>query len=282
MSIHFDINKLKEILDAFYELTHITITLFDSNLNPIADSGEQQPYCLAIGEDGGRRQLCKKCDREYAAKALARRDTVVYSCHAGIAEAVSPIFFEDSVIAYLMIGKFRDADRSYSSEEVVCRAADRYGLDKAKMLAAYFDLPVFNKSSIDSAILILKALVNYIANEKFIRLDRNMLALEIDKYIEAHLPEKLSAEHLCKRFYLDHHSLCTLFKSNFNDTPQNYIGKKRIQRAKQILRETGKSVREVASDIGMADYNYFIQFFKKKTGYSPLQYRIAVKQKLVD
>lgn len=278
MKILFDVEKLDEVLTAFYDITKITITLFDSDLNPITSAGEWQPYCLAIGENESRLNLCKGCNHDNAIRSLDQRHTFMYTCHAGIAEAVSPIFFEDTIIAYLMIGKFRDAERVYSSEEMVCRAAEKYGLDKPRMLAAYCDLPVFDKKSIDSSIRILKVLVNYIANEKFIRFDRNMLALEIDRYIEENLSEKLSAEHLCKKFCLDHHILCALFKSNFNATPQNYIGMKRMRRAKQLLTETNKSVREIAADIGMGDYNYFIQYFKKQTGTSPLQYRIAAKK----
>lgn len=277
MKIVFDREKLTSLLTAFYELTKITITLFDADLNCITDAGEWQPYCLAIGENPDLLAQCNCCNRENAIKALNQKQTYMYTCHAGIAEAVAPIFFEDTHIGYLMIGKFRDAERMFTSEDKVIGAAEKYGLDKGKMLAAYFDLPVFHKSNIDASIQILKALVGYIVNERFIRFDRNMLALEIERYIEEHLNEKLTAEGLCKRFYTDHHDLCELFKSNFNDTPQAYVGKKRLQRAKQLLATTDKSVREIAEEIGLGDYSYFIQVFKKQTGLSPLRYRKSLK-----
>lgn len=273
MKIIFDVERLNNLLKAFSELTHITISLFDSEMNCIADAGTWKSYCLAIGEEFSRLEQCGRCNREHAAVALGLRQTCMYTCHAGIAEAVTPLFFEETHIGYLMIGKFRDAERIYASEERVVQAAEKYGLDKGRMLAAFCELPILNKANIDASIQILKAVIAYIVNERFIRFDRNILALEVERYIEEHLNEKLTVTALCKHFYTEHHDMCELFRSNFNETPQTYISKKRLQRAKFLLTSTEKSVREIAEEVGQSDYSYFIQTFKKQVGLSPLKYR---------
>lgn len=278
MKVVYDSEKLKGLLTAFYGLTKIAVTLFDPEMNCIADAGEWQSYCLAIGEDPKLLAKCRCCDRENALIALKQKQTHMYTCHAGIAEAVTPIYFEDTLTGYLVIGKFRDAERIYTSEEMVIDTAEKYGLDREKMLAMYNQLPVIQKNDVDASVQILKTIAGYIANERFIRFDRNMLSIEIERYIEEHLGDKLSAEVLCKRFCIGHHDLCELFKNNFNDTPQAYIGKKRLQRAKQLLGSTDKSVRKISEEIGLSDYSYFIQAFKKQTGLSPLRYRKSLKK----
>ena len=48
---------------------------------------------------------------------------------------------------------------------------------------------------------------------------------------------------------------------------------RKIARAKQLLATTELSVTAVAERTGFADYNNFIQRFKKMTGRTPLQYR---------
>lgn len=257
----------------FYNCTNITITLFDNNLNYITDVGDWQPYCMAIGNNPDSLAECERCNRENLQNAHNRHDSIVYTCHAGIVESVTPIFFEDNIIAYLMLGKFRDAEEKYSSAEFINIVAEKYGLDKDIMLDAYNALPVFTESYIDSAISILKVCICFMVNENFIYFDRRMLSMQIEQYIDEHLNEKITVDELCKKFHVARHILYAIFKTDFNDQIQNYILKKRFHKAKNLLVTTQKPIHEIATECGFTDYNYFIQFFKKKTGIPPLQYR---------
>jgi two-component system response regulator YesN len=49
----------------------------------------------------------------------------------------------------------------------------------------------------------------------------------------------------------------------------------RIDRAKELLDFTDKSIAEVAEASGFSDQNYFARTFKKVTGMTPSQYRDA-------
>ena len=149
MKVHFDVDKLQKLMSDFHTCTKMTITLFDRNLNCITDVGTWQPYCLAIGENPELLAKCSGCNRDNAIQALNQRGVLMYTCHAGVAEVVVPIFQNDTFIAYLMIGKFRDAEEKYSSAQMVTEAAEKYGLDKDKMLKAYYELPVIDKNCID-------------------------------------------------------------------------------------------------------------------------------------
>lgn len=46
-----------------------------------------------------------------------------------------------------------------------------------------------------------------------------------------------------------------------------------ILKAKMLLRNTNKSIGEIAFELGIEDQSYFSRFFKKATGLTPLQYR---------
>ncbi len=56
-------------------------------------------------------------------------------------------------------------------------------------------------------------------------------------------------------------------------TPVQYIQMVRIERAKDLLNTSDKSIGEVGKLVGLPNTPYFITLFKKKTGYTPLQYR---------
>ena len=52
-----------------------------------------------------------------------------------------------------------------------------------------------------------------------------------------------------------------------------YVTKKRMEKAKQLLRKTDKKAGEIAGEVGYRDPRYFSFVFKKKTGCTPSQYR---------
>lgn len=273
IQVVFDDDKIHRILTSFNRITKMTITLFDSDLNPIDDAGPWQQYCLSIGNNEELLSVCKTCNRQHSAQALTQRETVIYTCHAGIAEAVAPIFVENTLIAYLMIGKFRDEEGIYTSEEKVVEFARRHDLDVDEMLEGYRKLPVFSMSYIDDAITVLEALICNITEKHYIHFHHNELALNIERYIEENLQRKLTVPELCKKFHLNKQSLYYIFKVDFNSTVQNFIIQKRLDKIRSLLVSTQDPINEIAESVGFTDYIYFLKFFKKRTGCTPSEYR---------
>ena len=52
-----------------------------------------------------------------------------------------------------------------------------------------------------------------------------------------------------------------------------YITQKRMEQAKQLLRQTEKHTGEIASEVGFRDPHYFSFVFKKTQGCTPREYR---------
>lgn len=278
MKVHFDIDKLQKVMSDFYTCTKITITLFDRNLNCITDVGTWQPYCLAIGDKKELLDKCSGCNYDNSVKALNQRGMWMYTCHAGVAEVVTPIFQNDTLIAYLMIGKFRDAEEIYSSAQMAIDTAEKYGLDKDKMLEAYYKLPVLDKHCIDSAISLLEILIYYITSEKFFRYDHSIQFASIDKYIEDHICQKITVDDICNSFHIPRHLLYATFDNESGDSIQEYIIKKRIRKAQHLLSSTDMSVSQISIEVGYPEYNYFFRIFKERVGITPIQYRKQSKQ----
>lgn len=273
MNITFDIAKLKKLMLDFYNCTSMTVSLFDGNLNCITDAGKWQPYCCEIGNYAQLYEQCSECNRTNLQLAQSERKSFVYTCHAGIAESVTPITLNGDVVAYLMLGKFRDVEGKYSDETSVTQFIEQNGLDVDTMLNAYRKLPVLTEEYIFSAISILKACVRYILSENYITFERSVLSAQIERYIDKNLDKKLTIDLLCNTFHLSRSAIYAIFKTDFNDKIQNFIRKKRINEAQRLLTETKRPVHEVAEAVGFTDYSYFVQLFKKKTGMLPLQYR---------
>lgn len=65
----------------------------------------------------------------------------------------------------------------------------------------------------------------------------------------------------------------TIFSQSLGKTFIEYLTDRRINLAKQLLKESNQRLGEIAMEIGYNDPNYFSFLFKKKQGISPKEYR---------
>jgi AraC family transcriptional regulator len=56
-------------------------------------------------------------------------------------------------------------------------------------------------------------------------------------------------------------------------SPSQYFIGLKIETARRLLRETGKSVVEIALDLGYSSPSHFAQVFRRETGRAPATYR---------
>lgn len=66
-----------------------------------------------------------------------------------------------------------------------------------------------------------------------------------------------------------------LFKVQIGASPGRYVLGRRIAHARTLLRETNRSIAEIAADCGFASDSQFCSLFKRETGVSPGAYRKA-------
>ena len=64
-----------------------------------------------------------------------------------------------------------------------------------------------------------------------------------------------------------------IFKNSYKQTPFNVLQRIRIERGKFLLKNTYKSVSEIALSCGFADVYSFSHCFKRLEGFSPTEYR---------
>ena len=70
-----------------------------------------------------------------------------------------------------------------------------------------------------------------------------------------------------------------VFKEITGVSPLEYRNKIRIDHAKELLEDDSIPVGEVGALVGYASASYFCDAFKKRTGYSPIQYRQMIKNR---
>lgn len=92
-------------------------------------------------------------------------------------------------------------------------------------------------------------------------------------YIHSHLHSRIKVEELADFVNLNPSYLSLLFKKETGFTISDYILQKKIQTAKSMLKYSDYSYAEIANILAFASQSYFIQVFKKKTGFTPKEFR---------
>jgi AraC family transcriptional regulator len=92
-------------------------------------------------------------------------------------------------------------------------------------------------------------------------------------FIEEHLGENISLEHLSKLIGYGPDHFARLFKRAFGEPPHRYVLGRRIERAKAMLRDPSRSILEVALACGFSSQAHLNAAFKARTALTPGAYR---------
>ena len=92
-------------------------------------------------------------------------------------------------------------------------------------------------------------------------------------YILAHYTEDLTYEHMGEVFHYHPNYISQVVREKTGLPLRRYLLRLRVRQASQLLLDRDLPVEEVAALVGFRDVSYFVQYFKKTTGMTPLHYR---------
>ncbi len=95
----------------------------------------------------------------------------------------------------------------------------------------------------------------------------------VDYINEHYADEDISLDSVAEEINISANDLSAVFSNKGGLSFVEYITKKRMARAKILLRNTSKRSGEIANEIGYKDPRYFSFVFKKNQGCTPSQYR---------
>ena len=93
------------------------------------------------------------------------------------------------------------------------------------------------------------------------------------EHIEAHFSEPLPRDELARLVHLSPSRFTALFAAATGVSPGEYLARRRLREAQQLLLHTDLPVGEIGARCGYSDAFHFSRIFKQRNGKSPLQYR---------
>jgi transcriptional regulator GlxA family with amidase domain len=94
-----------------------------------------------------------------------------------------------------------------------------------------------------------------------------------ENYIHTNFERNISLGDIAKYVFLSPSYFTRAFKEETGMSPINYLIKVRINRARELLEDTGLKISDIALSVGFSNQQRFNEMFKKYTNYTPLQYR---------
>lgn len=124
---------------------------------------------------------------------------------------------------------------------------------------------------VNDLILHLNRIVHEQMNTKTL-LEESSLYQNLLGYIDTHLEENLTLDHLAVVFFVSKYYISHVFKNNMGIPIHQYILKKRLYACKDAI-ASHMSITEAYLMFGFGDYSSFYRAFKKEFGISPKEFR---------
>lgn len=154
---------------------------------------------------------------------------------------------------------------AYSDFEYA-RSAIRYNVcDYVLKLAIMEELP----KAVEKAIRGLEAGKKELEKRE----ETEPLFVQIEQYIEQNYQRKISLGEMALALHANGSYLSRLYKNKTGTNLFDAILDRKMEAAKELLSSTEMRTYEISEAVGIEDSGYFSKMFKKKTGYSPKEYR---------
>lgn len=249
MEIKYNLTKLQKIIDDFSHLTNVRMNFCDSEGRILTKLRYKNDYCTMLQKKSENLEKCKRSDHEILERCKKSHKIESHVCYAGLLDLAMPIFKDGTAVGFLIMGRLRTPETKIDIEG--------------------YDIPFFSKSKLDSLVNLLPQILF----ESAIEIKNDSFTKQATAYIDSHLTDSLDVHSLCNVFHISKNCLYREFHEGLGCTVNEYVTKKRIDSAMQLLRKTKEPVYRIAEAVGIYNYTYFCRCFKKHTGLSPIQYR---------
>lgn len=102
----------------------------------------------------------------------------------------------------------------------------------------------------------------------------NVLVSMVEEYIRKNYMNDISMQDAARAINYSDAYFSKMFKQQFGLNFTAYLAEYRIEEAKKLLRQPTVSVKDVGTQVGYPDSNYFARVFRRMNGVSPSEYRL--------
>lgn len=270
--ITLDRNEVERILSYFHLITGFRVSVFDLNHMEIAACPTfLSEFCSELRKNPQADKICRDCDKRAFKKAEEERGLYLYPCDFGLHEAVTPLYDNNKIVGYMMIGQMLSSKSG--TKELVMWKSENYWKSLSDRRELLDRMPVLDNKNIKASATLMNICASYLTLTGKVLSKNQTEEQKMLDYVTHHFRENFTDQEICEMFDISRTTYFTAVKKAFGMNKTEYFNKLRVDEAKKLLASTHMTVREIAKDVGYNDQNYFTRIFKRHTGHSPLEYR---------
>ncbi len=275
MVLKYDLDKIKTFLTDFHNMTGLTISFWDAQMNQLAFVPPEMPaFCRIIKHIPEGKKACLTCDKKLIAECNKSLKPITAKCHAGLVDTAMPILYKDKTLGFILFGQIQDESVPHQeTEQLLTKLSKKLSIPYEQLSSAHTMLKQLSPEAVQSTANILYYATLQLLFNKTIDLREHTPIDRISEYLLANLHNPLSVSIICEEFKISKNRLYSLWKKHFDVTVGDYILHLRLEKAKSLLTNTDAKVHDICAQVGIPDYNYFSKLFKKHYGYSCREYR---------
>ena len=193
-------------------------------------------------------------------------------------QAFEVTYSEGSVFSYIHFNihteSGMDIFREIRGVPVIMDAADLCGEIEHWHVSDGIEADVHWQSAIYQAVC---RFCQPILNDLVAQSSRTRKYSDLLAYIREHCKPALNVGELARCQHISRSVLSKGFHNDMGMTLKKYLIQMLVQRAKEAVINSHKTIQQIAADLGYDDPYYFYRFFKKHTGQTALEYRKSAR-----
>ena len=265
---------------AFGEATGLPLTLSPVDDWHMAHRGRrhENPFCALLAKQNKTCAACLQTQQELTSTAQEGARTV--TCFAGLSETAVPLRAGEQLVGFLRTGEVLPHTPTARDFARVVRQLEKLGMkvDEEKLREAYSKSPVFSPKRYESVVQLLQIFAQHLSMvaSQIVVQSENAEPVSITRareFINANHKEDLSLAAVAQAAHMSTFYFCKQFKKATGLSFTEYLGRVRIEKAKEQLLKPNSRVSEIAYEVGFQSLTHFNRVFKKVNGESPTTYR---------
>jgi len=241
--------------------------------------------------------LLSSCDRACAAcletqeklTVSATRAMQTITCSAGLCETAVPVRVGEQLIGFWRIGQVFQTASSPKQFHRLKHLARRWELpvNENALRAVYLSTPVLARKQYRAVVHLLNLFAQYLgilSNQLLLRQasinTEPPVIARARAFIEEHFTGHLSLGQVAAVSHINLFRFCKVFKQATGLTFTAFVGRLRIEKAKNLLLNPNYRVSEIGYAVGFQSLSHFNRKFSQHVGESPTNYRLRIQRSL--
>lgn len=268
---------------AFSDATGMPLALRPVESWNLAHHGKrhENPFCAMFAASS---PACAAClDAQQRTSNPSSHQPQSAQCFAGLSEASVPVRIGERLIGFLQTGEVIVGKPNRRQFVKTARLLREWGakVDLRKLEDAYFHTQTMTPKHFQSVLRLLAIFAQHLgllANQLAIRASNSEpeSVVKAREFIRDHQSEDLALGDVARAVNTSTFYFCKTFKKATGLTFTEYLGRTRIEKARQLLVNPNLRVSEVAYEAGFQSLTHFNRMFHRVLGESPTAFRAAL------